>query len=334
MAEALIINCSPTAKSLPIRVGLREKTFARHGIDLLLVSTDNSREQRSGLARRDFHVVHVAVDNAIAMRDVDQLDVIVVMGGDSGMNEFFVQSHVASIADIRGGRLVVDAPDTAFALQAYKILEDQGLARDRDYQVVAIGRGELRIQAMRADKANTAAILNLPYSLEARRLGLRSLGDTTKFIGPYQAGSAFAMRAWAEAHREQLIRYIAAYLESLRWVLDPRNHQACADILIADLGTAPDIANETMELLRRPGFGLEPQAAIDEAGLRNTIALRASQQASSRLRDPREYVDLSYYTAALALAKAQAPFADPEHFETAEKEIAREKRHAHLSFRK
>jgi ABC-type nitrate/sulfonate/bicarbonate transport system substrate-binding protein len=303
----LIVNCSPTAKSLPIRVGLREKIFARYGIELRLVSTDNSREQRSGLARGDFHVVHVAVDNAIAMIEVDHLDVIVFMGGDSGMNELFVQSEVGSLGEIRDGRLVVDAPDTAFALQAYKILESQGLIRDRDYQVLPVGRGELRIEAMRTDRANTAAILNLPYSLEARRLGLRSLGDTTNFIGPYQAGSAFTMRAWAEAHRDQLIRYIAAYLESLRWVLDPLNHQACADILVEDLGTEPDIASESVELLRRPGFGLEPNAAIDEAGLRNTIALRASQQAGSRLRDPREYVDLSYYTAALALPKPHAP---------------------------
>jgi ABC-type nitrate/sulfonate/bicarbonate transport system substrate-binding protein len=298
----LSVNCSPTAKSLPIRVGLRKEVFSRYDINLRLVSTDNSREQRSGLARGDFQVVHVAVDNAIAMREVDQLDVVVVMGGDSGLNELFVQPHIDSITEIRGGRLVVDAPDTAFALQAFKILEDHGLMRDRDYQVVAVGRGELRIEAMRADTANTAAILNLPYSLEARRLGLRSLGDTTNFIGPYQAGSAFTMRAWAEAHRDQLIRYIAAYLECLRWVLDPINHKACADILVEDLGTAPDIANETIELLRRPGFGLHPNAAIDEAALRNTLALRASQQPGTRLRDPREYIDLSYHAAALALA--------------------------------
>jgi ABC-type nitrate/sulfonate/bicarbonate transport system substrate-binding protein len=297
----LIVNCSPTAKSLPIRVGLRKKAFAHYGIDLRLVSTENSREQRSGLARGEFHVVHVAVDNAIAMREVDQLDVVVFMGGDSGMNELFVQPDIGSIAEIRGGKLVVDAPDTAFALQAYKILEEHGLLRNRDYRVVAVGRGELRVEAMRTDGTNTAAILNPPYSLEARRLGLRSLGDTTNFIGPYQAGSAFAMRAWAEAHRDRIVRYIAAYLECLRWVLDPLNHKACADILVEDIGTAPDIASESVELLRRPGFGLHPKAAIDEAGLRNTIALRASQQSGLRLRDPQEYVDLSYYAAALQL---------------------------------
>ena len=79
-----------------------------------------------------------------------------------------------------------------------------------------------------------------------------------------------------------LTLYIAAYLECLRRVLDPLNHKASADILIEDLGTAPDIADEAVALLRRPGFGLHPTAAIDEAGVRNIIALRASQHAGSR----------------------------------------------------
>ena len=119
------------------------------------------------------------------------------------------------------------------------------------------------------------------------------------------------MRAWAEAHREQLVRYIAAYLECLRWVLDPLKHQACADILVEDLGTAPDIASESVELLRRPGFGLEPEAAIDEEGLRNTIALRASQQPASPLRDPREYVNLP--TTRLRSPSSSRKTNDPPH---------------------
>ena len=234
------------------------------------------------------------------MKDVDGIDIVIVMGGDSGMNELFAQPHIGTIADIRGGRLVVDAPDTAFALQAYKMLQDRGLVRDRDYEILAVGRGELRIEAMRKDRGNTASILNLPYSLEARRLGFRSLGDTTLFIGPYLAGSAFAMREWAEANRDLLVRYIASYLECLNWILDPAHHEACADILVEDLGTERDIASESVALLRQPGFGLDPKAAFDDPGFRNMLALRASMQGGAATADLTRYVDLSYYDAALA----------------------------------
>lgn len=301
----VIVNCSPTAKSLPIRAGLRHGLFEARGLDVRLVSTANSREQRDGLKRGDFHLVHVAVDNAVSMKDVDGLDVVVVMGGDSGMNELFVQPHIQKVEDMRGGRLVVDAPDTAFALQAYEIFSQHGLQRDRDYTVVPVGRGEFRLEAMEKDKANTAAVLNLPYSLQAKQMGLRSLGDTTSFVGPYQAGSAFAMRSWAESNRDALVRYIAAYLECLDWVLNPAHHNDCVDILVQDLKLPRDVASDTVELLRQPGFGLEPNAAIDIAGMKNTLRLRVVTEGTANTSDPRSYLDLSYHTAAMRLARTQ-----------------------------
>ena len=65
------------------------------------------------------------------MIEVAKQDVIIVTGGDSGMNEFFVQPYVRSFADLRGRILVVDAPDTAYALLAKKILLKHGLEDGR-----------------------------------------------------------------------------------------------------------------------------------------------------------------------------------------------------------
>jgi ABC-type nitrate/sulfonate/bicarbonate transport system substrate-binding protein len=222
-----------------------------------------------------------------------------------------VQPHIRAIAELRGGRLVVDAPDTAFALQAYRILKDHGLERDRDYTVVAVGRGEFRLDAMRQDRRNSACVLNPPYTLQARCIGLRSFGDTTALIGPYQAGSAFLMRDWAQTHRDLVVRYIAAYLTCLDWVLSPSNHDACMAILMGELRLPSDIASESVALLRQPGFGLEADAAIDLEGLRNTLALRAACEGAPSDPDPQSYLDLSYHSAALRLARAARP-AEPQ----------------------
>ena len=46
-----------------------------------------------------FDIVHSAVDNALAMIEVAKHDVVIVTGGDSGMNEFFVQGEIKSFAD-------------------------------------------------------------------------------------------------------------------------------------------------------------------------------------------------------------------------------------------
>ena len=51
--------------------------------------------------------------------------------------------------DLRGRTLVVDAPDTAYALQAKKILlQRAGLRAGVDYTVKPVGAGVFRFKAM------------------------------------------------------------------------------------------------------------------------------------------------------------------------------------------
>src|SRR6266581_3352038 len=98
----LRVNAFPQAKSLPLHAGIAKGIFERRGFKIELFLTDNSRNQREGLAAGKFDVVHSAVDNALAMVEVAKQDVVIVTGGDSGMNELFVQSEVKSFADMRG----------------------------------------------------------------------------------------------------------------------------------------------------------------------------------------------------------------------------------------
>src|SRR5215217_9251834 len=170
------VNAFPTARSLPFYAGFAKGIFARHGLQVEIVYTENSERQRAGLAEGKSDVVHSALDNAIAMIEVAKQDVVIVAGGDSGTNEFYVQPEIKSFADMRGRILVVDAPDTAYALLAKKILLQHGLRNGVDYQVKPIGRGSMRLQALAEDKQNAGAILNLPYSIQAEKLGLKSLG--------------------------------------------------------------------------------------------------------------------------------------------------------------
>ena len=302
MAEVKV--CAyPTAKSLPLHVGIERGIFTRFGIEPIIHFTDNSRTQRDSLAAGTSHIVHLAVDNAIAMVDDDGLDVVIVSGGDSGMNELFVQPDIAGIADLRGKRLVVDAPDTAYALQAIKILANHGLVAGRDYVIDAVGRGELRLKAMAASTEAAAAVLNPPYSFEAEDMGLKSLGATVALLGPYQASGGFVMRPWALANRATLERYLAGYITSLRWVLEPANREAATAMLVDRLGVTPSIAARSYAALVAPQLGFTPDAALEPAGLDNTLALRRETVGQGAGRRPAAgYVDLSYYDAALRLA--------------------------------
>ena len=299
--DTVRVNTFPNAKALPFHAGLEQGIFARHGIALQLSFTENSSRQREGLAAGRFDVAHAAVDNAVAMVDTAGKDVVIVTGGDSGMNEFFVQPYVRSFADLRRRVVVVDAPDTAYALLAKKILLKHGLEAGKDYVVKPVGRGELRLKAMAQDKENAAAILNLPFTIQAEELGLKSLGSTVDMLGPYQANGAFVQRAWAARNGPLLERFIAAYVESLRWAMQPANRDEATGMLMEKLKLSRDVAERTYRMLADSSRGFTPDAKFDREGFANMLALRAEMEGRGGApAKPEKYFDLSYYERALA----------------------------------
>jgi ABC-type nitrate/sulfonate/bicarbonate transport system substrate-binding protein len=297
--DTVRVNTFPNAKALPFHAGIAQGIFAKHGLALELSFTENSTAQREGLAAGRFDVVHAAVDNAVAMAGASK-DVVIVTGGDNGMNEFFVQAGVSSFSDLRGRTLIVDAPNTAYAIQAKKILLKHGLREGADYKVVPVGRGELRLKAMAENKDYAAAILNLPFTIQAEQLGMKSLGNTVDMLGPYQANGAFALRAWVVANGALVERYIAAYVESLRWVRKPGNRGACVAILMDKLKIPREVAERSYAVLADPVRGFTPDARFDMEGFRNLLALRAEIEGKGSARSAESYLDLGYYGRALA----------------------------------
>ena len=298
----LHVNTFPTARSLPFYVGVERGFFARRGLNVALEFTESSERQREGLASGKVDIVHSAVDNALAMIDVAKQDIVIVSGGDSGTNEFYVQSGIGDFAGVRGHAVVVDATNTAYALQAKKILLRHGLTAGTDYTLNAAGNGPRRLAALFADPNNAGAILNLPYSLEAAAKGMKSLGRTTDLLGPYQAGGAFVRRAWARDNAAVLENYLAGFVEALRWSLDPKNRAEASAILVDKLKLPPEMAEKSLALMAEPGFGFARDAAFDLTGFKNVLALRAAVE-GGQPADPQRYIDLSYDDRAIKLVK-------------------------------
>ena len=291
----------PGASALPLIVGTTQGFYEKHGVKVELLFTQNSQEQRDDLAKGAVQIAHAAVDNAVAMVERAKHDVVIVTGGDSSMNEFFVQPDVRTFADVRGRTLVVDAPNTAYALQAKKILLLNGLKEGADYKVHPVGGTLFRYRAMRENREYAASMLNPPMSVDAPQSGLRSMGRAVDLLGAYQAGGAFVLRSWAQANGETLERYVAGFVEASRWTVAPENRAAAAKLLVERFKIDPKVSERTMELLADPKFGLTPDAAFDLQGFRNVLALRAEIEGDwgGKAPAPEKYIDLRYYQNAM-----------------------------------
>lgn len=300
----LRVNIFNTSSNLPLLAALAKGYFEKRDLSIEVQKTPNSDAQRAGLAEGSFEIAHAAVDNAVAMVESAGHDVVIVCGGDAGMNDFMVRAEINTLADLRGKLLAVDAPNTSYALAAKKILKLHGLLENRDYAVRLAGGTGQRAAAMLADPQLAAAMINPPFSFTVRERGLKSLGSQHELLGPYQATGAFVMRAWAAANSDALQRYLAACIEGQRHVMNPANRSAMIELLANSFRLSPAAAQGSYEALIKPGSGLAPDAALDSHGFEAVLAIRAEMEGmwGGTPPDAGRYIDLSHYRRALMMA--------------------------------
>ena len=282
--------------NIPIYMALEKGYFSRRGITVNLQFTPNSSQQRSGLAAGKFDIAHAAVDNAVAMIEVAKVDVVIVSGGDGGMNELLVRQDINKPADIRGRTYVVDAPNTAYALIGRKMFKNAGLIDGRDYKLDPIGGSEIRSKGLDTP-AGAATMLNPPWNFVARDRGAKSLGRTIDLYGPYQASGAFVLRSWAKSNEQVLERYLAAFIEGCRAAQDPAQKKQVIAVLKRELKLDDRLTELTYQELMLKGSGLSRDCAIDMPGFKNVLALRAEieGQWGGNPPAPEKFLDMSYF---------------------------------------
>jgi ABC-type nitrate/sulfonate/bicarbonate transport system substrate-binding protein len=292
------VNVFPSPQNLPLYVAQELGLFAKRGLAVEIQVTPNSQAQRDGLVQGRFEIAQAGVDNALALIEVAKQDVVIVSGGSTGLNEMVVRPEIKSYADIRGKTVVVDATNTAFALLLYKMLDLKGIKKG-EYGVHPAGACSFRLDAMRSDVNKVAAMMNPPCSTFAKRGGYPTFGMATDVIGPYLADGHWVTRAWAQANKETLIKYLQAIIEGYRWAAAPAHRSDAVAAMAKNLKIDSDVATQAVELEVGPNGGLAKDASFDMAGFKNTLKLRAELEGGDPNAAPAKYIDLSYHQQAL-----------------------------------
>jgi ABC-type nitrate/sulfonate/bicarbonate transport system substrate-binding protein len=292
----------------PVQFAVAEKQglFSEYGIEVETANKGNSEELRADLAAGKGDLAYLAVDNAVAMVELAHQDVVIVMGGEGSQNELIAQPEIKSVKDLRGKMLIVDAPNTAYALQMKKILLLGGMQAGKDYEMKPFGATPQRLIAMREHKDYAGSMLGPPSSLVAKSEGFVSLGSVQELIGPYQAAGFFTLRKWAQGHRDALLPFLAAIIEAQRWITAPANKQQVIDLWTKEYHLAPEVAAENYETtITRPG-GFARDARFDLEGFKNVLKLRAEVEGQwgGHPPPPEKYYDPSFYVEALAKLKS------------------------------
>jgi ABC-type nitrate/sulfonate/bicarbonate transport system substrate-binding protein len=290
----------PGLANLPLFIAQSQGFFAKRGLAIEILNTPNSDVLRNGLAAGNHQLVVAGVDNAVAMRE-DGHDIGILIGGDSAFNALYAKPDLRSWADLRGKTLIVDSPRTAYAIAGYKMLEMNGLPRG-SYEVRPTGGTFARYELMFNDPTAHASMLNPPFSLQAEDRGLTRLGSITEVLGPYLGNAGWAMRDWSRQNPDIVTRYLAAYVEAIRFMLAPANAQTTTSILAERLRLSPALAARNLALLTAPQTGAAVDGRFDMEGFRNVLRIRAEMLGTwgGTPPAPDRYLDLGHWERAVA----------------------------------
>lgn len=287
--------------NLPVHAGREKGIFERHGLEFEIAYTPGSLYLSDALRKGDFEIGHTGADDVVA--DVEDFGggpsgLFLFMGLHSGLLSVVGAPDMKAVESLRGKNLAVDARASGFVFILEKLLRSRGFGSD-DCKFVEVGGVEKRYHELMEGKI-AATLLTPPFVGNAVEQGCHLLARGEEIMPCYQATGGAAKRSWAEKNRDALVSYIRAYIEATQWCFESKNRSQCLELLSKHNGIEGKSAQETLDALLDPLYGIYPKAELNLPGLAAVLELRAEMGYLKLPLPPVEkYFDLSYYESAV-----------------------------------
>jgi len=292
--------------NLPIWAAQRNGLFEAQGLNVQLAYTPTSGFLVTSVLDGKADIAFAAIDNVVAYQEgqgeakvADNPDLFAFMGGDGGFISIVASPAIASVRDLKGRTVSVDAMTTGFAFVVRELVARNGLA-EADVNFVRAGGTANRYRDLVAGK-HDATLLRTPFELLAETRGHHTIA-TAESLGPYQGTVGLARRSWAREHEREVVGFLRAYRAATDWLYDPANREIAEALLVANIrDMSPALAKRSYALLVSDKGGLSRDLRPDVTGIATVLQLRSKYAVPAKpLTDPMRYVDLAYYDKAFA----------------------------------
>jgi ABC-type nitrate/sulfonate/bicarbonate transport system substrate-binding protein len=292
------------ATNLPVWIALDKGFFKKEGLDVTHEVTRGSQGVMEGLMSGKYQFGSAALDNTIAYSEgqgdvkIDNFDAVAILGVHSGMSRIISRPEIKTWKDLKGKTVAVDAANSGYGLVMYKLLAMNGLHRDKDYNVLAVGSGRDRMAAMKDSKAFAAAV-SPPEDTYAKKEGYNLLADATEVLGAYQGSAYIVRRSWAKEHEKEVLAFIRSLVAASDFVFTNKD-EAMAVMKSRIKGISDEEAEAIYAALTAGNGGLNKGAKVNDAGVKMLLDLRNEFSGSpTKLTDTKKYVDTTYYEKAM-----------------------------------
>jgi ABC-type nitrate/sulfonate/bicarbonate transport system substrate-binding protein len=288
-----------SVSSLYIFVAQRQGFFAREDLKLEYVPIAGGTDKMvAALDQGAVDVTQTATPYLIRVALAGS-DAVAIAGETANpIYSLIAKSEIQSVAELKGRVVGLSLPVDTISISMRKLLALRGLGA-ADYRVKELVGTPVRFDCLKRGECD-AVPLGQPEDFVAIAQGYRSLGLSTEAVAAFQFQVVAARRAWAQANKDAVVRFVRVLGAAFSFIRDGANREEVVKAIVELTGSSEAIARQTLALYFEPDKGVMPKRAeINLEGLAQVIAFMAEGGAiKPPLPAPERFVDLQYLRAA------------------------------------
>jgi NitT/TauT family transport system substrate-binding protein len=280
---------SPSASMYPLFVTKEAGLFEKYGLDTELVYVQGVQMVQVHTAGQlDF----TSTSGIVTLQSsVNGSDLILLANSiESHLMKVIAHPSIAGPSDLKGKSIGVTRFGSLTDLALRPVLEHWKLEPNRDVTLVQIGRLSDIVPAIQ-QKRIAAGMLSFPSSFFAEKLGLKSLYDLSESGIEVPTTTIAVSRAYANTHRELVMRYMKAYLEGTHRLLTDREMGIKALKKYGGINDQELLA-ATYDLFTSKYIKKVPTLSVK--AVQNALQLVGDSNPKAKARRPAEFMDTSY----------------------------------------
>ncbi|HLH27203.1 MAG TPA: ABC transporter substrate-binding protein [Chloroflexota bacterium] len=277
-------------------VAQQEGFFERQNLEVEFSSAGDAARAIQALVSGSVNIGGPSGDSVInaVERGGSGADLAMIAGEINKMAyQLVAGKDVQGYDDLRGKTLAVIGPQDGSTVILKRMLAAHGLQPD-DYSFITVGGTANRAAAVQNGTA-AAALIGQPQDFRLVADGYKSLGLSSDVVPEYPLDVMTVRRDWAQQNSDVVVRYLRAIIEADRWLYDPANRDAAAQITVDVLKMTPEEGRRTYDLLVTQTQAIPKDGDLSTSGVQAVIDSMAEVGLlSPPLPPPTKYMDLSY----------------------------------------
>ena len=208
---------SPSANFYPLFATKEADLFEKYGFEPEMIYVQGVQLIAVQVAGQlDFSSVSGLVFLQASLEGSDLI--MLASSNDSQPMKLMVHSGIAGPKDLKGKTIAVTRFGSLTDLLLRPMLKNWGLEPQKDVKLLQIGRLPDMVVAI-AQKKVDGGVISFPNSLQAEKMGAKTLLDFADSGLDIPSTTVVASRKYANAHRDTVLRFLKAYIEGTRRLL-------------------------------------------------------------------------------------------------------------------